>query len=366
MSDLNTVAPAGASEQSLNAPMDRATAVGLLGSLDDPPEEQVEAGAAGASQESVTPQEDGVADNAARDQGEAQEQQGTDDTGEAEADLEAAGPDEDQPTEAEAPEEEQYVHGNAKTRLRDGTVTTVADLKRLADEAKEYRAKLPDLAQAQTQVQEHAERVKSQEQLFQQIVPTAWRVLQTFIPPEPDPALRQTDPLAHYEQWSRREEMLGMLRQIEGGLSAHAQATEQQQSKAREAQERELLTRNRQLLLEKIPEVADPVKRKAVYDGFIKTAMEYGFGQDDVNNVTDPRVLHMVFELSRKAAAWDKFQAQKSAAEKKTGTTPPVQRPGARVSQEQAAEKATAERFQRWARGGADRAGAAAILGNLD
>src|SRR5688572_7733995 len=49
--------------------------------------------------------------------------------------------------EAEAPEPdaepdaEVILHGNQKTRLRDGSVVAVADLKKAYDEAKEYRAK---------------------------------------------------------------------------------------------------------------------------------------------------------------------------------------------------------------------------------
>jgi hypothetical protein len=263
---------------------------------------------------------------------------------------EDASPAEEAEPKPEEPEDEPYAHGNTKTRLRDGTVTTVAELKKLADEAREYRARIPQLSAAQQQLQAKAAQLAQQEQLFQTALPQAVHLLQQQIPPAPDPALMQSDPIAHYEQEYARNQKLAQLR----NLQAAAAARTQQQQLAQQAQLTERLKAESSKLAEKIPDLATPAKRQEVYDSVVKTASNYGFEPGEVNNVYDHRLLHMVHDLSAKAAAYDKLLAtqakQRETVQKKVAGAPPVapvQTPGRRPSAGEGADRQRAELIQR-------------------
>lgn len=358
MSDTPNAAPAGASEQTAmpeTGPMDRSTAVNLLAELDRPPEKPAEAAPEATDQPTIeTPTDDA-----------------SDESAEAETEGEDAAPEEDaaaEDTEADADPDaqDQFVHGNAKTRLRDGTVVSIGELKKRADEAAEYHAKVPNLAAAAQRIQEREAQLAQQEQQSRDALTNAYNIVNALIPPEPSPELMLTDPVGHYEQEKRREYTMRQLQQILGSAQAQQQHLMQQDEKAREAERQAMLARNHQVLSEKIPEISDPVKHRKFMDDITAAVAPFGFTAEEVSQTVEPRLLHMVHVWSKEVAAYRQLMEQKETAQAKTKAAPPVQKPGPRVSAEQAQKRVADDQLRQWRDSGASRAGAAAILGNLD
>lgn len=364
MSDIPNAAPAGAGEQSdsaqsqpqRNGPIDINAAASMFAELGDAPDTQAEAAPGDETQpiEQSTEQSEEAPEAEASD--------ATEDTGEESPAAEDA---EEQP-EAGTDEDEQLAHGNMRTRLRDGTVTTVGELKKLADEAREYRAKAPQIAAQERQIGERAAQLAQQEQFVQQVLPQAIAILQAYIPPPPDPALLATDVLAHYEQDQRHKAGLSQLQQLQEAYAAQHAQERKRATEAAETAYHERIAAGRAMLLEKMPELANPETVRTVYTEFLNTAKKFGFSEEEAA-VDDPRVILLVHTLSSKAAAYDKLIAQKKAVvQPKVAKAAPVQRPSPRVSPEAQEQRVLDERVRRVRENGGNINDAIAVFATLE
>lgn len=329
-------APAAATRE----PMNVHAAAGLLANWDDEPEAP-----AAPSEPSNAPTEPETA---------AAETPASEETAEQAAPAEEAEP------EAES-EPEQIVHGNAKTRLRDGTVVAVADLKKAFDELKDLRAKEPELSATQQQLQARAAQLAQQQQFFQQVLPVVLEKAKAAIPAEPDPSLLTRDPIAHYEQTVARNNAIAEFRKLEAAQVAHTQ----QLAKAQEEQFKSYLTEQQRQLADKLPDIRVPEKRAEIYKGFVDTASKFGFSQEEVDSVHDHRLLHMVHVLAGKAAAYDRLQAEKPKVQEKAKAAVPVATPQRRVSPEETRNQVREEQIQRLRARGGRIDDAAAILADF-
>ncbi len=284
-----------------------------------------------------------------------------------EAEPEEAAEEGEIPTEAEPAEEaepepndadDEYVHGNKKTRLRDGTVTTVAELKKAADEAKEYRAREAQFVTRERELAEQAQRYAQQEQLLKQTLPLAQQVLQAKLPQPPDPKLATEDPIEHYQQMVRYQAEMQDFKQLQAANQARAAQAQHQQVEA----QKKYLGEQRQRLLEARPELADPAKVSVFYNDFLKVAADMGFSKAEVDNVHDHRLMHGMMKLSEKARKWDALQAQKPRVAEKAKTAIPVAAPGKRASPQEVDVRAYEERIQRVRSRGGRLEDAAALL----
>jgi hypothetical protein len=264
----------------------------------------------------------------------------------------------DEPTEQPASEaepeadpepEETYVHGNAKTRLRDGTVVSVSDLKKLADEAREFRAKQPELTARQQEIAAQQAQVAQQLQVFEQVIPHALRVAQANIPPEPDPALRETDPIEHYQQSQRRAAAVQEYQRLAQAEQATRQAAQVQHQQQVQQQQRAYIEAQRAELLDWKPELADPAKAGAFYkDVVVAAAKAVGFTEQDVSNVQDARLIKM----AEKAWKYDQLQAQKPKVAAKAANAVPVKAPGPRPNADASRDTKVQELDQRLSKTG--------------
>lgn len=342
--------------------MDKEAAVALLAGLEDAPDGDAAANPGASDQASIEPPSE---DDKAAAADEQSEETADDDAAEIPAD--------DAEPELEA-EPDERIHGNTRTRLRDGTVVTIAELKKGYDEAREYRAKAPEYDAAQKQIEQyrqHEAQIAQAEQLYKEILPLAVERLQATLPAAPDPGMLDEtnpnyDPIRYLQEDQRHKLAVAELQKLRSTIQERQKQEQRQQEEARAAELQKLVAENRSALVEKIPELADPEKGKAVYDGFVDVAGKYGFTKQEVDQTYDHRLLYMVHDLSKKAAAYDKLMAQKPVAQKKVEGAAPVQRPGVRVSPEAAGQRAIEERVQAWDRGGRSKAGAIAILEMLE
>lgn len=360
MSDITTAAPAGASEQSPTpdiGPMSQHAAAGLLADwTPDEPEAPAAADQGNANQTIEEAPSDNPPANEASEQ--------TEET----APKEAAEP--APKAEPKADDElDEIIHGNARTRLRDGTVIPVSELKKGYDELRELRAKVPELTAAAERAQQYQAReahIAQQEQFVQKVLPLALQQLQAQIPPAPDPELVNPnspnyDPILYVQQDAQHKQGIARLQQAQTALQQHQAQQQQQMEEARAAETKTLIEENRRELYKRIPEISDPAKRREVYEGIVSTAAKYGITEQEVNANIDPRLVHMIHDESRDAAAYRRLMAQKSAVQAKTERAAPVQQPGRRVTVQEQAGNAGDELIKRAMKTGRQHDAAAAL-----
>lgn len=255
--------------------------------------------------------------------------------------AETPAPDAEPETEAEVDE---VVHGNAKTRLRDGRVVTIGELKKLADRAQELERATPD----QQKLTERQAQLAQQEQFLNQVLPHAVRIAQAAIPPEPDPSLRESDPIEFFTQQSRRAEKIAEWQQVEHARQVQEQQAKSEQDKAFQA----FVSEQQSKLIEARPDIKDPAKAKELYETVKAGALSVGFTSEDVEKTYD----HRLILLAEKAARWDNHQkemaARKPVIEAKAKGAVPVQKPGPRSDASEPKAKQSSELFERLSRTG--------------
>jgi hypothetical protein len=304
-------APAGES-----GPLTESAAASLLAEWKDEPEEKspkVDSSRASANAADDTPAE-------AEGEAEAEPAESTETDTESE---DGADP------EADSDSEDGWVHGNARTRLRDGTAVTVGELKKLADEAKEFKRNQAEYAaqqqREQREVQAKVAQIAQQEHFFATTLQQAIGALQQQLPPEPDQALRETDPIDYFLKKDQREAKIAEIRNLQ---MAQEHAT--QQSRAEQAHQfSNHLQSEQSRLLEKAPELKDEGKRREFYSDLVSYGKKYyDFAENEINSIHDSRVMRM----AKDAIAYRKLQANKPRVMEKGKAATPVAKPGVRTS----------------------------------
>jgi len=231
--------------------------------------------------------------------------------------------------DADSDSEDSWVHGNARTRLRDGTAVTVGELKKLADEAKEFkRREFEYSAQQQRERQEiqaKAAQIAQQEHFFTTTIQQAIGALQQQLPPEPDAALRENDPIDYFLKKDQREAKIAEIRNLQA-----AQEHAAQQSQAQRAEQFSNHLQAEQVrLLERAPDLKDEGKRREFYSDLVTYGKKYyDFAENEINTIHDSRVMRM----AKDAIAYRKLQANKPKAMEKSKAATPVSKPGVRTS----------------------------------
>jgi hypothetical protein len=251
-----------------------------------------------------------------------------------EPEVEEAEPAEAEPAEAPEPDdepEEEILHGNHKTRLRDGTVVAIADLKKAYDEAKDYRAKQADYEAKANEVAAKQAQIAQQEQFFTQTVQHAKALLERSMPPEPDVALRDSDPFEYFIQKDKRDQAVLEWRRLD-----HAQRVQAQKAEAdRAEQARQQVAREMELLKDAVPELRTDEGFKAFKEEVLTYApKEYGFTPQELAELSDHRALRVI----KDAIAYRKLQADKAKVAEKVKNVPPVTvtPPGRRTGNDEA------------------------------
>lgn len=234
----------------------------------------------------------------------------SDDEGEDNSDPDDSEDDDDEPDDpdSETDDEEgdgpssdkgRFVADNAKVRLGDGTVTTIAELKAGALRQGDYTRKTQELAREREQAQAVRQQVSQRaQQLDEQIAQVSW-VLEQFQPQVPP---RGSDPeaLDLYHQQKAQYDQLAQ------GWSAEL---EKRQKAAEEHTVRQMQQRTQEeqaKLLQAVPQLADPSKRQAFYAEAVKVAADYGIGENELQSIID----HRFFLALRDLMKFRRAQAQ--------------------------------------------------------
>ena len=299
MSDTIDAAPAGTGTESvvsatMQEPFTAEAAVSLLQGWDE------EDAKASAEPTPASDPEDASTDADPAPEGEDGEPLDADDGNEEpdEGDNDA----EDTPAEPQEPEgyDWEKVPGDAKFRLRDGTVVTGADLKQRWDDLQQATQQKEYLAREYATFQQQQAQFAQQAQQFFPVAQQAIQAIQQSLPQIPNPpdrSLLQTDPLRFHDEMANRQlaiedynAKVGQIQQIQGQAQAHQQrlhAEQQQRLKS-------YVDSQREELFKAMPDLRDTGKRQEFYRDFIDTLpREYGFKPDELNQVYDARLMRL-------------------------------------------------------------------------
>lgn len=245
-----------------------------------------------------------------------------------------------QPAEEAEPEtsdeEPPVAHGNMKTRLRDGTELTVAELKKSFDEAQELRAQAAQWTAQQQQFQQQAQRVAQQAQFFDQAIQAAIAIQQQAMPAAPDPSLRDTDPIEYFTQKDRyegeRQKLVSLMNQQQAARAEAQRNMQFEQQKIQQTQaakQQDYIKDQQRMLLEKMPELKQPEVARKFYNDFVEGGQKhYGFTTEELNKTYDSRLLAVM----KDALAYRALQSKTPAVQAKAKNAAPVQPAGRQVT----------------------------------
>jgi hypothetical protein len=230
----------------------------------------------------------------------------------------------EEPDPEPEPEEDRPIRADAKVRLRDGTTTTVGDLKRNHEERTAYEARLQSEYQrlAEPVVAEHqrvAQRSQVLDQEYQQVVAAA----RANIPPPPDPRLKQTDEWAYSQAWIAHRDGVEAYRGWEGRY----QQFQAQQQAEQQRQVQSIIADEREKLFSVMPDLRDEKRRAAFHQEAARDLAALGFTAEELGNVVDHRHVRLI-DYALKGLRYEQGQAKRSeVVRQKTAGAPPVQRP---------------------------------------
>jgi len=229
--------------------------------------------------------------------------------------------------ETEDPDTDQgrFVADNAKVRLPDGSVVSVADLKSGSLMQADYTRKTQEVAAERKAVTELRERTTQQEQQLLQQLEYASTLLQSFNPQPPDPSLLNSDPLAYFQA----KEQFDSWQQHLGHITQEQQRVLQERQAKFESERQERMQREWDALLRAVPELKDKSKLEAFASDINAAGSAYGFSPEELKSVA---LDHRQARVLRDAMAWRKLQSSKPKAVAKVEGRPPVQKGGKRLS----------------------------------
>lgn len=263
----------------------------------------------------------------------------TDDTeGEELEDVDGEPGEEDQAEDGdEEPESDKgrFVADNAKVRLEDGTITTVADLKKGSLLHADYTRKTQEAAELRRSAEAQSSEIKQREEQLSQQRDLMVNLLKSIVPEVPDPSLATTDPYAYTRQKAEHDAWIVRLQQLE--QQGHQTKQQKEAETAKEKKERG--DREWSTLIEKMPGLKDQKRFSSFVSDIRDHGKQYGFTEAELAEAVGYD--HRQALVMRDAIAWRKLQASKPKAQSKVEGRPPVQRSGKRLSPDEQKARST-------------------------
>lgn len=212
----------------------------------------------------------------------------------------------------------------------------------------DYTRKTQEVAAERQTVQAERETITQERSQLSAILTLATDIVKAHLPPEPDPALIDTDVVGYMQQdraykaaMAELQKLADARRDADAGSEKERQASEEQTAN----KVRETLTNEYRLLQGKVPELRTPEGHKAFFARAEAAGAHYGLSPEDVRGIQDHRALIVLQD----AARWRDLQAKKPAAVARAQAAPPIrtaarQAPGTRSADAVLAAKARLER----------------------
>ena len=252
-----------------------------------------------------------------------------------------------------------FAPDSAKVTLDDGSVITVADLKRNNLFQRDYTKKTTELAAEREQITSRKSEVDQQAQSLAQLAERLTGFSQKYLPqpPEPFTGTPDTDPIGYMRYMQQKETFEQAVAEFNGIESGKSQLTEAQQRELAE-QASQVSSTEVARLVERDKFFADPKNVKTFFDDAVSLGGEaWGLTAEDIGALGS----HKAFLVLRDAVRYRKAIA-KAAGVKEQVQAKPVVAIGGRRADPKA--RVTAERNARSERlrtTGSFEAGVAAI-----
>ncbi|CCN84541.1 conserved hypothetical protein [Vibrio nigripulchritudo SFn27] len=214
----------------------------------------------------------------------------------------------------EASDESDLEDGNDELiTLDDGESVQLDELKKGYFRQKDYTHKTEALAQERKAVATLRENYDQQAQSLQTAYQNLTQFLESLIPPEPDLGLAQSDPAAFQYQTALRNSAVAEIEKV-FAASEQAQSTIQAASEQDKAHVR---SEEDAKLLNAMPMLKDPGRRASFDAANKKTALEFGFSEQDIESTADHRILQLVhYARIGKVAEKNRKNARRRLTEK--------------------------------------------------
>lgn len=211
--------------------------------------------------------------------------------------VEAVDADAPEDEEAEEPDGSEPLKGGrfapdtAKVTLEDGTVITVAELKRNNLFQRDYTRKTTELKQEKETFSEYQTQMGQLAQSLAQQRDFLFQAAQRVIPKAPeramlDPASQSFDPIGYTQQKAEYDEQMQMLNQLNYQQQAERGRMTEEQKVAANKQRAEEWSR----LSEAVPEFKDRKTYERFWGDAVETmAAKYGFSEQEVSDTIDHR-----------------------------------------------------------------------------
>lgn len=245
-------------------------------------------------------------------------------------DVDPEAPDDPDGSEAEI-KGGRFAPDTAKVTLDDGTVTTIAELKRGTLFQRDYTQKTQALSEERKSFEAERQQVSQYVQQVEQLREYASWYAEQFLPKQPAPFTgdRMLDPMG-YLQWSQKNDEWLAHAQAYQAFQQHKQLGQQQWQGESEKQFNERRQHEAEALIRAMPVFKDPVKGKAAWDAMVSGAAEFGYTPEEMNAVVDHRQLVVL----REALAYRRIKATAPQAQAEAARRPPV-REGRRAPADQ-------------------------------
>lgn len=271
-------------------------------------------------------------------------------------DSDDAEPDDSQPDYASG----RFAADNAKVTLEDGTVITVADLKRNNLFQRDYTKKTQELSEARKAFETEQLQVNQQAQSLMQLAEKLNQFGQRYLPQPPEPFMGtpDTDPIGYMRHMKAREEYDAALAAFNAFDSERAQLTQYQQAQ-QQAQTAQMLQAEFQVLREKDKLFADPAKARTFLEEAVEKGSEWwGLTAEDIGTLTS----HKAYLILRDAIRYRKAVARAPEAQKQVEGKPRLPKSGRRMDPRARANSEFQQKSERLRKSGSVEDAAQALL----
>jgi hypothetical protein len=238
-----------------------------------------------------------------------------------------------------------FAPDTAKVTLEDGTVISVADLKRNNLFQRDYTRKTQELAQERDQIQQTKSTVDQQAQTLMQLADKLNSFGQRYLPQPPQPftGSPETDPIGYMRHMQERD----AYEQAVSAFNAFDQERAQLQQQAQyqtQTQTQQLLQAEFATLREKDKLFADPAKARSFLEEAVEKGNEWwGLTPDDIGTLTS----HKAYLILRDAMRYRKALARAPEAQKQVEGKPILPRQNRRVDPRARASQDFQQRSER-------------------
>lgn len=185
----------------------------------------------------------------------------------------------------------------------------------------DYSRKTAELAEQRRAAEAEIQRVAQERQHYAQQLDAVAGVLQSQLPPPPDPSRLKTDPIGYMQDKETHEAAVHQLR----GVLAERQRAEQLTQQQMQAAQAQSLEAARAQLLERLPDWKNPEVAKKEQRQVADYLRTLGYADNEIASAADPRAI----EMARKAMLFDQLQASKPSVQQRVASAPKMVRPGA-------------------------------------